>query len=403
MANRIEIGFRQGIRDALGEKIKKKIIDHLRIQVDSVKTFEVYTIEGDLTPGELEAAARGPLSDPVIQEYAVDRGLARGFDWLIEVGYRPGVTDNVGKTAAEAIALLTGKPVRVYTSRQYAITAIRDRCSLDLLTRVDAQRIASELLSNDLIQRHEIIDGRTWDPAQAITPYVPRVMGEERIRTEEIDLDCPDEALVRISQERVLALSLEEMRILRDYLKNDAVLARRKKAGLGARMTDAELECLAQTWSEHCKHKIFNARIAYDDGEGSLSEIDSLFSTCIKRSTREIRERMGTNDWCLSVFSDNAGIIRFNADWNLVFKVETHNSPSALDPYGGRSPGSSASTGTPSAAERGRSSSSTRTSSVSRRPTMTSPCRSGSSTRGGSTRGCGKGWNTAGTRAASPR
>ena len=69
--------------------------------------------------------------------------------------------------------------------------------------------------------------------------------------------------------------------------------------------------------------------------KGALSEIDSLFSTCIKRSTREIRERMGANDWCLSVFSDNAGIIRFNDDWNLVFKVETHNSPSALDPYGG--------------------------------------------------------------------
>ena len=100
-------------------------------------------------------------------------------------------------------------------------------------------------------------------------------------------------------------------------------------------MTDAELECLAQTWSEHCKHKIFNARIAYDDGEGRISEIDSLFSTYIKRSTREIRARMGADDWCLSVFADNAGIIRFNEDWNLVFKVETHNSPSALDPYGG--------------------------------------------------------------------
>ena len=262
MINRIEIGFRQEIRDALGEKIKKRIVEHLRIHVDSVKTCEVYTIEGDLAPGDLEAAARGPLSDPVIQEYAIGRGLASGFDWLIEVGYRPGVTDNVGKTAAEAIALLTGKPVRVYTSRQYAITGIRDRCNLDLLTRGDAERIASELLANDLIQRHEIIDGRTWNPAQAITPYVPRVTGEECIRTEEIDLDCPDEALVRISQERVLALTLEEMRILRDYLKNDAVLARRKEVGRGARMTDAELECLAQTWSEHCKHKIFNARIA---------------------------------------------------------------------------------------------------------------------------------------------
>ena len=151
MANRIEIGFKQGIRDALGEKIKKRIVDHLRIQVDSVKTCEVYTIEGDLTPGDLEAAARGPLSDPIIQEYAIDRGLARGFDWLIEVGYRPGVTDNVGKTAAEAIALLTGKQVRVYTSRQYAITGIRDRCALDLLTqgRCGTDRLRTPLQRSD--------------------------------------------------------------------------------------------------------------------------------------------------------------------------------------------------------------------------------------------------------------
>jgi phosphoribosylformylglycinamidine synthase subunit PurSL len=335
MAHRIEIGFKKGIRDALGEKIQKRIVEHLRIPVDSVQTIEIYTIDGPLVPEEMERAACGPLSDPVIQETGIDHGIADGFDWLIEVGFRPGVTDNVGKTAGEAIALITGKPVRVYTSRQYIIRGIRDRCALDTLTRADAERIASELLANDLIQRYDIHDGKTWDPAAGIKPYVPRVLGENHPRTEEIDLDVPDAELVRISQERVLALNLEEMRVLRDYLKNDAILARRKEVGLGAEMTDAELECLAQTWSEHCKHKIFNARIAYDDGKGNPREIDSLFDTCIKRSTREIRKRMGAHDWCLSVFSDNAGIIRFNDDWNLVFKVETHNSPSALDPYGG--------------------------------------------------------------------
>ena len=335
MAHRIEIGFREGIRDALGEKIKRRIIDHLRIPVDSVRTIEVYTIDGPLDPEELGKAAQGPLSDPVIQEIAIDRGLARGFDWLIEVGFRPGVTDNVGKTAGEAISLLTGKPVHVYTSRQYVIHSVRDRCVLDTLTRADAERIASELLANDLIQRYDILDGKTWDPAKGIRPYIPRVVGEDCPHTIEIALDVSDGELIRVSQERVLALTLEEMRILRDYLKNDGILARRKEVGLGAKMTDAELECLAQTWSEHCKHKIFNARIAYDDGDGRTREIDSLFSTCIKRSTRLIRERMGADDWCLSVFVDNAGIIRFNDDWNLVFKVETHNSPSALDPYGG--------------------------------------------------------------------
>jgi phosphoribosylformylglycinamidine synthase len=95
------------------------------------------------------------------------------------------------------------------------------------------------------------------------------------------------------------------------------------------------LECLAQTWSEHCKHKIFNAKISYEEEGGGHREIDSLFNTYIRGSTTEIRKRLGKDDWCLSVFVDNAGIIKFNDDYNLVFKVETHNSPSALDPYGG--------------------------------------------------------------------
>jgi phosphoribosylformylglycinamidine synthase len=326
MLNRIEIGFKKGIRDALGEKIKDRIISHLRINADSVRTFEIYTVDGELTREELEKSARGPLFDPVIQNYAINSSLAFGFDWLIEVGFRPGVTDNVGKTAGEAIALLTGKKVRVYTSRQYAINGIR---------RDDAGRIASELLANDLIQRYDICPGATWEPGASIKPYIPQVTGNDNPRTMEIDLSVSDAELIKISQERLLALNLEEMKIIQSHLKDEPFVAQRKKFGLSDKMTDAELECLAQTWSEHCKHKIFNARILYNDGTGKPREINSLFNTYIKGSTNEIRKRMGANDWCLSVFSDNAGIIRFNNDWNLVFKIETHNSPSALDPYGG--------------------------------------------------------------------
>ena len=79
MANRIEIGFREGIRDALGEKIKRRIVEHLRIHVDSVKTIEVYTIDAPLSQEELEKAARGPLSDPVIQVYRYRPGTGARF------------------------------------------------------------------------------------------------------------------------------------------------------------------------------------------------------------------------------------------------------------------------------------------------------------------------------------
>jgi phosphoribosylformylglycinamidine synthase len=331
MADRIEIGFKEGIRDALGEKIKRRIIEHLHINVDSVKTIEVHTIEGNLTERELEMAAAGPLSDPIIQNFSINSGLSDRFDWLIEVGFRPGVTDNVGKTAREAIGLLLGNPSDrlsgVYTSRQYVIEGP--------IGREDAERIASSLLANDLIERYDIVEGKSWDRRKGMSPYVPRVIGEDHLIVEEIDLDVSDETLLKISNERVLALNLEEMKTLRDYLKNDATLEGRKKVGLAEKMTDAELECLAQTWSEHCKHKIFNALITYENEHGAQKQVDSLFESYIRRSTEEIRERLGKNDWCLSVFVDNAGVVKFNDDYNLVFKVETHNSPSALDPYGG--------------------------------------------------------------------
>ncbi|MGZ3579690.1 MAG: AIR synthase-related protein, partial [Syntrophales bacterium] len=331
MADRIEIGFKEGVRDSLGEKIKKRIVENLHIKVDSVRTIDVHTIDGNLTSRELEMAAAGPLSDPIIQKFAINSGLADGFDWMIEVGFRPGVTDNVGKTAREAIELLLGKlPDRlfgVHTSRQYVIAGP--------IGWDDTERIASSLLANDLIERYVIVDGKSWDRQKGLLPYVPRVIGEDRLHVEEINLDASDGALMKISNDRVLALNLEEMQALRNYLKSRSILKERKKAGLKKKMTDAELECLAQTWSEHCKHKIFNARIIYEDERGAREEINSLFDSYIKKDTKEIRERLGKDDWCLSVFVDNAGIIRFNKDYNLVFKVETHNSPSALDPYGG--------------------------------------------------------------------
>lgn len=332
MVNRIEIGFKKGFRDALGEKVRRRIIDHLKMDVEDVSTVDVFTIEGDLQKSELRAIARGPLSDPVIQRHTVNRWLAEGFDWLVEVGFKPGVTDNVGKTAREAIELFLGekrrgRTIAVYTSRQYII---RGR-----IGRGEAERIAAGLLANDLIERYEIVGGIDGNPDEGIPVYVPRVVGEERIQVQEINLRVSDSELLDISNDRVLALNLQEMKAMQSYFSQEAVIVERRRFGLGEQATDVELEALAQTWSEHCKHKIFNSRIAYEDESGRITTIDSLFSTYIKGSTQEIREKMGEEDWCLSVFVDNAGVIRFNESHNLVFKVETHNSPSALDPYGG--------------------------------------------------------------------
>ncbi|WP_298036884.1 phosphoribosylformylglycinamidine synthase subunit PurS [uncultured Desulfuromonas sp.] len=331
MAWRIVVGLKDGVLDARGERVKKEIRDHLGLELDGVRTIDVYTVDAELSEEEVAAAARGPFSDPVIQEAAVDAPLARDFDILIEVGFRPGVTDNVGRTAREAIQYISGRPFGpgegVYTSVQYLLRG--------KLRREDAERIASGFLGNGLIQRWTIVSREEFDPERGLPVSIPRVTSGAEPTVRHLDLEVSDEDLLAISREGMLALNLEEMKTIQAHIADPGVIAARKKAGLGARLTDAELEAIAQTWSEHCKHKIFSAKIEYRDEAGKLETIDSLFKTYIVGATRDVRKKMGKKDFCLSVFKDNAGVIRFNDDWSLVFKVETHNSPSALDPYGG--------------------------------------------------------------------
>ena len=105
MIYRVEIGLKPAIRDARGEKIKGRIIHDLNIPVEEVRTVDVYTLEASLSAEEIRQIATGPFLDPIIQEYSLGRPMAHDFDWAIEVGYKPGVTDNVGRTAREAVEL----------------------------------------------------------------------------------------------------------------------------------------------------------------------------------------------------------------------------------------------------------------------------------------------------------
>ena len=331
MAWRIVAGLKDGITDARGERVRREIRQHLGFALDAVRTLDVYTVDAELSAAEIDAAAHGPFSDPVIQDVAVNQPLAADFDVLIEVGFRPGVTDNVGRTAKEAIQYLTGRPFAagegVYTSTQYLLKGRIDKA--------DAEKIASGLLANGLIQRWTILASDELDPQLGVPVSVPRVIGDSAPTVRSIDLNVSAEQLMKISRDGMLALGLEEMTALQSHVNDPRVRQIRAGIGLGPELTDVELEALAQTWSEHCKHKIFSARIDYEDENGNRETIDSLFKTYIVGATRDIRKNMGEKDFCLSVFKDNAGVIRFNDDWSLVFKVETHNSPSALDPYGG--------------------------------------------------------------------
>jgi phosphoribosylformylglycinamidine synthase II len=331
MPHRIEVAIKQGLRDSSGEKQAARIRDDLGLAVQSVRTIDCYTIDAALTKAQLELLGREAYSDPITQVWSVDRPLANAFDWVIEVGLLPGVTDNVGRTAREALeACLTvtlKDEEKVYTSRQYLIQG--------RFSQAAAERIAKELLGNPLINRFEIKSHAQWDHHKGMGIIVPKVTGLKGGRVERFDLEISDEKLVVLSRERLLALSLAEMKAIQGYLKQEEVQKKREESGVSAKITDVELEAIAQTWSEHCKHKIFQARITYSEGNGKEEIIDSLFDTYIKGSTEAIRRSLGKADPCLSVFTDNAGVVAFNAEWSLAFKVETHNTPSALDPYGG--------------------------------------------------------------------
>lgn len=326
MAYRIEIGLKRGIRDARGCAIVAKTRRFLHIPINSCQTRDIYKVDVSLSPKELRRV-RKAFTDPVTSRSALGRLPQPPFEWMVEVGFKPGVTDNVGNTAKSVVQDVLDQRLNplesVYTSIQYFI---RGR-----LSREDVWRIARDLLANSLINTMQVYSADEWAVAP-VDDSVPAIRETADIRVGSYDLSGPDAELIRISSEGILSLSLDEMHAVRDHFASPAVRRSRAALGLPARPTDVELECIAQTWSEHCKHKVFAGRVHYVDESGNEEWIDSLFKTYIRAATTKIGEAI---DWLVSVFSDNAGIIRFSERYNISYKVETHNTPSALDPYGG--------------------------------------------------------------------
>jgi len=334
MLHRLEVSLKPHLEDPEGLKAARLFRKSGWTGTRSIRTIQVYTIESEQigSSNRMAELARELFVDPVLNDYAVERfcGDDMDFDWYVEIGFRAGVTDNAGKVARENLELrlprrFSGSEA-VCSSTGYLIEG--DFC------RSDIERAVEQLLMNTLIQRRLIISKTDWNLEKDSLKQIPRPHGDERISVE--TMDCSSvEKILELSERRILALSRAEAETIHEWFSRSEVRSLRKRSGLPEQPTDVELETIAQTWSEHCKHKIFNADIEYVDESGKREFISSLYKSYIQRSTREIREQLGEKDWCLSVFKDNAGIIRFNDDYNVAFKVETHNSPSALDPYGG--------------------------------------------------------------------
>jgi phosphoribosylformylglycinamidine synthase subunit PurSL len=284
--------------------------------VREVLSGHSFLIEGDLQRTALERVAREFLVDGVVESFTL-RPLSAGAEphgnghLLLNVLFKPGVTDNVGASAATALRDRGFDVQGVATCRKYWINGDADPGHVD--------RLIGKVLANDAIER--VVRGPLRMTSIAVgSPY--------RFELKTVPLrGMSDDELADLSKSGQLFLSLVEMQTIQDYFNKE-----------GRDPVDVELETIAQTWSEHCSHKTLAGRIHYRDGEREI-QFENMLKETIFAATMHIREQLGADDWCVSVFKDNAGIVRFDDEQNVCFKVETHNHPSALEPYGGANTG----------------------------------------------------------------
>jgi phosphoribosylformylglycinamidine synthase len=314
--------------------------------VKTVRSARSFLLQGtSLSEGDVSRAAHTLLVDPVAEVFCVSRVSSAGSretrverrepenaaanstsgaqhspltthhsplrSRLLNVLFKPGVTDNVALSTQKALADLGFAVDAVATGRKYWFeTDVSDG---------DLDRISKRVLANDAIER--VIGGPLQMDQIGVGSEYKFQLRTVPIRT------MDDEALMHLSKHGQLYLSLAEMRTIRQHW----VEQQRDP-------TDIELETVAQTWSEHCSHKTLKGRIRYRDEHGERV-FENMLKETVFGATVEIRRRLGADDWCVSVFKDNAGVVKFDDKQHVCFKVETHNHPSAIEPYGGANTG----------------------------------------------------------------
>jgi len=306
---RFEVFNRANFPDVNGNRVLEEIKELGIRSVEAVQSARVFLIEAEFDKKSAERVAKELLTDTVCEEYYIGRsvapaGLAKAT--LIEVHLKSGVTDPVAESVMTAIADMGLKAGNVRTARKYIL--------LGDIKQNQADTIAKKILANDCIE--VVIIGREAEPPSPhLKPYELKI-----VHWPICELD--DEGLIALSKAKDLFLNLTEMQTIQKYYKQ-----------LGREPTDVELESIAQTWSEHCVHKTLKSSVDMTIN-GEQIHFDNLLKETVFRATEELNK-----DWCISVFSDNAGVIEFDEDSAICFKVETHNRPSALDPYGGAATG----------------------------------------------------------------
>jgi len=316
------------------ENLKKWFKKYMDVSIDRIWEIKTFLVETGKEVVSFSTYAEEVFTDTVMETLVTsdDADQKKVYEWLklrgfknpqvIDIGFRPGVTDNSAHAALEALKLipsLSAVEMNVSSGTMFLVEAAA--LSPDML-----MKLAYEKLANQLLHKVSIVP-LTARMTDLKFPSVDIVAAPSRI----IDLQVSESELMKMNQENCWALSTDELAHIKRHYED-----------MERNPTDVEMEIIAQSWSEHCKHKIFSSEITYREAEelpagvkrlGDL-KIQGIFKSYIRGATKRIQEERKL-PWLISVFHDNAGIVRFDDKVDVCIKVETHNSPSALDPYGG--------------------------------------------------------------------
>lgn len=301
-----------GQRDRAAEELQAEAADIGLFDDLQVRCSRGFLLQGNLSSRTVADIAQNLLTEPVVERASIlspdEPGEAD--ETVLHVLPKAGVTDAQAETALSAMKAL-GYPVQaVRTFRKYQISGQSPQ---------EIGKLATRLLFNDAIEQvvygplmlTNLVTGQEYEFQLQVVPL----------------LSADDEELKTISREGGLSLTLIEMQTIQKHFQT-----------LERNPTDIELETVAQTWSEHCSHKTLAGKVDYTDDSGTR-RFNNMLKETIFAATQTIRGELGDDDWCISVFKDNAGIVAFDEETSVTFKVETHNRPSALEPYGGANTG----------------------------------------------------------------
>lgn len=314
-----EVELRPNGRDA----DRERVCDEFDLITQSVRGGDLvaaasrgFLLEGDsLTRPDVERLAGELLADPVVESVAVAELGGRHDGNAYTVLLKPGVMDPTAESVLKAAADLNVPAAEVRTFRRYY--------GPDGISSLDRDTLFRKVLANDAIE--QVVIG----PLRADHLAIGRPYSFQLVTVPLRNLD--DAGLMKVSKDGTLALTVEEMRQIQAHFREQ-----------GRDPTDAELESIAQTWSEHCSHKTLKGEVEYTEtigGKTTTKRFKNLLKETVFAATVQVRKNLGDADFCVSVFADNAGVVKFDDRHHVCIKVETHNRPSAIEPYGGANTG----------------------------------------------------------------